>query len=197
MGIGILGEQKITLINEDPFDGNTDIDWPDDTTISCEANTHPDSLPVGSQRPIPDSNGACENVTVSGPIDVMEDAENSTYCYQIRRTWTVTDSCFIDINGFVVPKDYFHDQIIKITDDEAPTFDCPDDVSVDPGDNVILIVTSILDNCSDQGDITVTYDIDQDYVSDPFVPDVINQSGPNASGVAGDVNYPASRLWRR
>jgi hypothetical protein len=183
-------EQTIIVVNTDPFDGNTDIDWPDFLVISplsCEDDTHPDSLPLGSQRPILLTNNTCDIVSIADPEDLIfypVDPETSDFCYKIKRTWEVIDWCFVDSTG--APTIYEYEQIIKIVDDEAPTFDCPDNVSAGLGDPVNVVVTDIYDNCTDSIDITVAYDIDLGANGSYDV----SGSGADASGIGGDENYP-------
>ncbi len=110
---------------------------PANITISCEQD--PDSLQLTGE--VLDAKDNCGEVA---SIDYTDRAD--TVClgsYQIVRTWAVTDSC----NNTT-----FGDQIITVTDSQAPTFNLPPDTTLDCGlvsfgPEVAGFPTNLMDNC--------------------------------------------------
>jgi hypothetical protein len=181
----------LTVENSDPFDGNTDIDWPDDILdppLDCTESTDPSNTGV----PVLTKN-SCDlaEVALWDPNDDLiipaTNPQQQGFLYKIQRTWTVVDWCNLDDQGN--PSIFTDAQFIKVVDNDAPTFTCPSDVTISGGLNLDLVLTDIADNCTDLADIQVSYSIDQEF-DGTFSSDV-DGSGADASGSTGaGTDYP-------
>ena len=86
--------QIITIGNNSPFNGNTDVTWPQDVTLTnvCLADISPDNLPSNARRPVPFRNLDCAEVLTSYEDVVFPFGEDNV-CIKVLRTWTVKDWC--------------------------------------------------------------------------------------------------------
>jgi hypothetical protein len=120
--------QNITVENS-VANGGISIVWPTNTMISgCGGDVSPDSLPVGSQRPIVTVSG-CANIAMRSDdmvFDIVEDA-----CFKVIRTWEVIDWCTFDLEtGTGI---YRYHQLIKVLDEEAPILSGLDSIFIEIG----------------------------------------------------------------
>ncbi len=112
--------QTISVVNLRPFNGTTAIQWPTDITVStCGAATDPDSLAVGSQRPI-FTETSCDLVATA--YEDLELPIQLPACKKILRKWTVIDWCQYDPNVTGSTGFYTYTQVIKVLNTIAPNF---------------------------------------------------------------------------
>jgi subtilisin-like proprotein convertase family protein len=141
--------QVITLIDERPFNPNTDITWPQDyTTNMCSGTLHPDSLPIANARPrVNDDNCSLVGMHYKDTqFDVVEDA-----CVKILREWTIIDWCTYNENNPSAGGLYTRIQVLKIQDLQKPDIDgdCEDRIIPSYGacrDSVIIVMSGT-DQC--------------------------------------------------
>ena len=185
----LVCSQNITVENSAP-NGGIEIVWPTNTMISgCGGDVSPDSLPVGSQRPIVTVNG-CANIAMRSDdmvFDIVEDA-----CFKVIRTWEVIDWCTFDLeSGTGV---YRHHQLIKVLDDEAPILSGLDAISMEIGveddcgvqqANVVISPISAVD-CTPEHLLRFRYRIDfgNNGTYDTGFLDGANASGQFPSGTS-------------
>jgi len=141
------GEVEDYTIN---IQGSSSITWtnqPTNTTIECDESNLP--VNTGTSTAITTCGSAGLNVTYSDATSAGSCANAST----ITRTWTATDNCGNSEN---------FNQTITIQDNTAPSISCPATQSqvATNGVNVSLSdytsMATISDNCSSNGNITVT-----------------------------------------
>jgi len=145
--------QTITIVNNNVLTA-ADIDFPDDfgsavcgTTIE---SLSPDSLPVGSQRPIV-NDIACSEINISLSEEIFE---TDGSCLTIERTWTVVNWCNYDPANPAAGGIFSDTQMITVTDNEAPNIVCPPNPFVkiiNPSCDTTIFVfgpDSLSDNCS-------------------------------------------------
>ncbi len=186
--------QTITVNNTTPF-GLSNINWPaDEVTVDCSASLDPSNPAIG--EPSWTTEG-CSNI-ISGYDDlpfqyVQGDAD---YCQKVVRTWTIKDWCNPSA-------DFTHVQVIKIADNEDPSFltGCADvkaTGALDPATCQLLVSgleATARDNCTATDDLVWSYVIEYD--SATGLSD-FNGNSNDASGVfpAGDhkVTYYVSDL---
>ncbi len=145
--------QTITIENNNVLT-LADIQFPEDfgsaicgTTIESLA---PDSLPIGSQRPIVNEI-ACSEVNISLSEEVFE---TDGSCLTIERTWTVVNWCNYDPANPAAGGIFSDTQLITVTDDEAPFMVCPPNPFVkiiNPSCDTTIFVfgpDTLMDNCS-------------------------------------------------
>jgi hypothetical protein len=155
------GSATITIIDEVP----PEIQCPASFEIGCSDE------PVPSVTGMPVATDNCDQeLSVSYSDQIIDGicAGNDT----IRRTWTVEDDQ--DNSASCV-------QIIEVTDEEPPVITCPPDIVVACDADYTPQSTgaaTATDNCSAQGEITITYEDDE--------------SGLTGCGGTGVVN----RTWR-
>jgi len=132
-------------------DGSS-ITWtnqPANTTIECDASNLPANTGTATASTTCTASGGGTTVTYSDATAAGSCANAST----ITRTWTATDNCGNSEN---------FDQTITIQDNTAPTISCPatqNQVATNGVDVSLADYTSmatISDNCSSNGNITVT-----------------------------------------
>ncbi len=115
-------QQNITFVNNDPFNGNVDIIWPNDVFLDgCDDPTNPAYDPDNTGKPVL-TQGACDLVGVSYDDQIFPfNNQNINACFKIVRKWTVIDWCgaYQGPYGTVYPT-YTHTQIIKVSDPVAP-----------------------------------------------------------------------------
>ncbi len=139
-GNSISCDQNIVVVDETP----PTITCPADLTVNCDADTMPASTGM------PTVMDECNNSITLTYVDVTV-AGSGTVLYTITRTWMATDACGNSASC---------DQTIVVTDDQAPSISCPDDITafLNP-DSCQLFVTvppPIVDDAC--GDVTVTND---------------------------------------
>ena len=135
------------------------------TVNNCNGGTRPEDLPNSS----PVVNGAdCEQLAISYedlPF-VLNDSEED-YCQKIQRKWTIIDWCAFNNGNLASATLATYEQFILIQDNQAPVFGpLPDDFEVIDNDGDCLedvfITISATDDCSDNEEIAITYNIDID-----------------------------------
>jgi hypothetical protein len=162
-----------------------DVVFPADVTVSCESpSTSPSAtgtpyvLDFGQQFPIFPGTTFCElNGTYSDQILPVCDGT-----YKILRTWTVHDWCLPSGSG---TNPIFHIQIIKVSDEDGPVVQCPDDITAGTDPNGCLSYADlpdviIEDNCSQIASIVAQWQ--------------------NANGIWQEMNgtltnFPGNNLW--
>ncbi len=186
--------QTITIINNDPFDFHMDIDWPEDyeTVTECLGNSlDPQNLPTENGFPIL-SEDACDLTSYAYTDQVFEFVPDTDACLKILRKWSVIDWCQ---NGLTQS----YDQIIKISNNQAPTLTgncdaietCSFDVNCGPA--FVDLTMSATDDCTPGNLLNWTYVLDE--FSDGE--DLITVSG-SSSTVSASANYPIgthSIIW--
>ncbi|MGK0364344.1 MAG: hypothetical protein ACI85O_001401, partial [Saprospiraceae bacterium] len=117
--------QTITIVNNNNILTLADINFPDDFgSAICStslSSLDPDSLPVGSQRPIV-SEIACSEINISLNEEIFE---TDGACLTIERTWTVVNWCNYDPSNPAGGGIFSDTQYITVTDNEAPFIVCP------------------------------------------------------------------------
>ena len=155
--------QTITLIDDTPVV----IEWPEDyDAMGCVdiSDLSPDSLPAPYNYPVVTED--CELIATNVSDQVFTVAAPA--CFKIVRTWTLIDWCTYQAGGSTGI--WTHNQIIKVTDVDAPVFTCPDNLVVGVGNDckaavTLPDVTDIVD-CSE--DITVFVNSDFGVGPGPF-----------------------------
>lgn len=134
------------------------------TSCTSPDQLHPDSLPAPYNGPVFSSD--CELMAVNFSDQVFTVAPPA--CFKIVRTWKVINWCTYQPGGNTGI--WQATQIITVTDDNPPTFTCPDDVQVSVDTNcvatVVLPTVSDVQDCSD--DITVEVLTNLGFGSGPF-----------------------------
>lgn len=181
--------QIITIVNSDPFSADDITFLPGDLDFVTSAgncsldNLHPDSLENG--RPL-FTTDACDLVGAAFEDDVyeIEDA-----CFKIVRTWTITDWCQEEDPTY---EELTHVQIIKVTNEVAPTIQTSGPFTADTDDcdgGFIALSASATDDCSVAGDLRWTAFVYFDQVGvDTQTPDA-TYTGVGAVAMA-DGTYP-------
>lgn len=118
---------------------------PPNITISCADD--PENLSV-TGNVVNVSDNCDPDPIVVFQDQIMQDG-GCPQAYTIRRTWRVIDACN-NVTG--------KNQLITIVDDQAPTFNVPNDITVDCGEendfNITGVPTNVIDNCDDALSIT-------------------------------------------
>ena len=127
-GMTAMCLQTITVVNTQSLD-EKDITWPKDISLNtCGANTDPDNLPIGYNRPQLSRQPACGLAAIMHE-DKLYDAAPPA-CFKVFRTWTIIDWCVYDPAKSQTIGRYQHTQIVKVEDSQAPSFVCPPDIVV-------------------------------------------------------------------
>jgi len=114
-GLTASCSQTIQVENPDPFDGDTDIIWPNDTTItSCDV--FPDTSITGVPILITDG---CDIVSFNFRDDTLSTSLGNQV--KILRMWTVVDECQYTLNDPTSPGITTFTQVIELSDPDAPT----------------------------------------------------------------------------
>ena len=148
--------QFVFITNPNPF-SETDIEWPEDVTVSsCEAGAT-DSENTG--LPIL-SNYDCASIAKSEE-DVVFEVEGD-YCYKILRTWRVLDECADNITSGDF---YTYEQKITVLNSSAPVFttSCSNQNVISPEgscDAVVALSVEAEDDCTSSEALDYTYTID-------------------------------------
>jgi len=172
--------QTITVVNTDPFSGNTDpndsdnIIFPGDimgnNSISCAALQNDPTLidPANTGEPIiVGNNQSCSMVGIAIPSDLeFELGTGDCAGRKIFRKWAVVDWCQASDNPDLTqdgPGVWVHSQLIMIVDDVAPVLsNAPQDItlSVDANCEAMLTLPSIpssdIQDCNPNVAISVT-----------------------------------------
>ena len=171
--------QTITVRDNNPFNGNINVIWPADVTVSsCDLD---DATPeVLNSFPTP-QNTDCTNLAMSHTD--QEFFETPEACIKVLRTWRVIDWCnYNPTNGPL----YEHTQVIMLKGTNAPTFTTPcvditvDDVDFDCMQPINLSATAT-DPCTDAANIRYRWTIDltnNNTVDQSGSGNIINQSVP-------------------
>ena len=152
--------QRINLIDNTPIYVTFP---PDYTTSNCTdaAQLQPEDLPAPFNEPTAMGDD-CELLAVNFVDEEFNIAPPA--CFKILRTWTVIDWCTYNPNYPDGPGRYTAVQVIKVLDNDAPTFTCPDDFTVDIlsdnclGTVTLPDVTDIVD-CSDNTSVLISGDL--------------------------------------
>lgn len=143
--------QTITLVDNTPVT----VVWPDDYTangcVSIESLA-PDSLPPPYNFPVVTED--CELIATNVSDQIFN--VSAPACFKIVRTWTLMDWCD---NQSV----WTHQQTIMVYDNEAPTFTCPDNLTVSVDANCVGAVelpqVTDIQDCSQNTTVFVSSDL--------------------------------------
>lgn len=114
-GLTATCTQVITVVDVDPFDGLTDIVWPDHLTLNgCLSNTSE----AVTGKPTFLNKDKC-NQPVARYDDLVFNYVEGV-CYKILRNWTVIDWCTYDATVTPVKGLWRHTQVIKISNTDLP-----------------------------------------------------------------------------
>ena len=177
LGNEVMCEQKITVVDENPFT-EANITWPQGTLMldGC-GSLDPDSL---MSRPVIDTSAAsCYDISVSFS-DSSSSSCMQTPCLVVTRTWEVVDSCVLDTMG---NGRYTFTQTIEVNDTVAPVFNVTgiDTTIILDADSCDFFVGNLAVTATDCADsITITN-------NSPFA----DMGGADASGMypVGVTNF--------
>ncbi|MBK8483987.1 MAG: T9SS type A sorting domain-containing protein [Saprospiraceae bacterium] len=152
--------QTITVIDNTPFSLG-DIIWPGDLVLNgCGDNPNPEI----TGKPIFINRDICNQ-----PLSTYEDLTFNYVegvCFKILRKWTVIDWCTYNQN--VIPNKgvWYHTQVIKVNNTEAPFFtsSCVNQqYCITSGCEVkVTLEATASDLCTAQGELRWTYQLDLD-----------------------------------
>ena len=169
-GLSATCIQTIVVENQTPWNADgTQIIWPEDyeSTECLEGSTLlPEDLPEGFGEPEILGANTCELIATSYE-DLLLSVEPPA-CFKIVRTWTVLDWCSYDVNKPDGIGRYEYSQVLKILDQEAPTFETmPQDITVNAdGEDcnaIVELATVIAKDCSPNVTVTVQGDLGTGY----------------------------------
>ncbi len=103
----------------------TDVDFPDDLTLECGADTDPEDLPNADDYPAVDGYDIAFNACNLAATYEDQQVDICTNSYKVLRQWRVIDWCGNEVAT--------ETQIIKVLDTTAPVISCPDDFTVSTG----------------------------------------------------------------
>lgn len=162
VGLTATCSQLITVTNNDPFDGNTDIVWPlDFDSEECGISVSPDDLPAAYGNPVITEDG-CDIVVVTYNDELLPFEYPA--CYKILRKWTVVDWC--QFNADTGEGQWEKIQVIKISNTIAPviTSTCEDfDVcsyDANCGGVEVALTLDATDDCTDNANLRYSYVVD-------------------------------------
>ncbi|MBK8699591.1 MAG: T9SS type A sorting domain-containing protein [Saprospiraceae bacterium] len=170
-GLSASCEQRITLIDKDPFDKN-DIIWPlDYEATTCHSDLNPENLPLLYAYPrVTDDDCSLTSITYKDQHFTFVDGA----CEKILRTWTVIDWCtYVENTGIGIYTDL---QVIKLANKINPAFSSCRDSIVNIFDDCkgpVTIAASAYDDCTPVEQIKYSYRID------------LNDDGIEDFGLAG------------
>ncbi|MFK7937531.1 MAG: HYR domain-containing protein, partial [Saprospiraceae bacterium] len=152
--------QRINIIDT----SNVEIVFPPDyTTSNCSSasDLQPEDLPAPFNRPTTSGEG-CGLLAIDFTDEVFTVAPPA--CFKIIRTWKVINWCEYNPNDPDGGGRYEKVQIIKVLDNDAPTFDCPTDLTFDITENactttIELPELSNVDDCSSDVHTTINGDL--------------------------------------
>ena len=165
-----------------------DVIMPADVTVDC---SNPNTDPSNTGAPYLDEFGLQFELYPNNTICEMEAAYTDQVLpvcdgtYKILRTWTIYDWCLPTNPNPPNQNPLYHIQLVKVVDDQGPTFDCPADLTVNTNpweciSDSDLPDVIISDNCSQVASITARY---VDY--NGFTHDLNGQL----------VNFPGNNPW--
>ncbi len=169
-GLSATCIQTIAIDNQTPWNSDgTQITWPKDyESTECLEGTSliPADLPEGFGSPEILGANTCELIATSYE-DLVLSIEPPA-CYKIVRTWTVLDWCSYDVNSPDGIGRYEYSQIIKILDQDKPTFETtPQDITVNAdGEDcgaIVELATVIAKDCSPNVNVSVQGDLGSGY----------------------------------
>lgn len=178
--------QFIFIVNPDPFDIHTDVEFPEDisTTVSCApADLTPARL---NSRPVI-SEGLCDRIGVTYRDQVFYFVQGA--CFKIVRTWTIVDWCNRYEDGTYPERHY--DQTIAVMNNVSPviTSSCtPKQACTPKGDceqGFIALQATAQDDCTPAASLRWSIKIDLD--NDGTYNDTLSGTGAIATGSG---NYP-------
>lgn len=167
-----LCSQMIFIENLTPWNANGDaITFPADYMLTgdCGMGTQPEDLPGGSDFPTWTGEDECAQITATFEDETMMIAAPN--CFQINRTWTVSDVCNPGANFTQV-------QTITVEDNEAPVFiDAPADQTLmpnNPGDCTVAVTIALpeLNECDTQAEVILTGDLTEGFGDYDLMPGV-------------------------
>ena len=145
-------DQVITVVDDEA----PSITCPSDITVECiaditQAGCLADLLDTASNTD-PNVTGVATATDNCDPNPVISHSSDiaAGSCPQekvITRTWTATDDCGNASNCA---------QIVTVVDDTAPVMTCPDDITVNCEEDVILPTVTATDNCDN--DVTIVFE---------------------------------------
>lgn len=169
-GLSATCIQTIIVENQTPWNADgTQIIWPKDYESSeCleGSNLLPEDLPEGFGEPEILGANTCELIATSYE-DLILSIEPPA-CYKVVRTWTVLDWCSYDVNSPDGIGRYEYSQVLKVLDQEAPTFETiPQDITVNAdGEDcgaIVELASVIAKDCSPNVSVTVQGDLGTGY----------------------------------
>lgn len=150
--------QTITVRDNNPFNGNTNVTWPADRTVtSCDLE---DATPEALNSFPVLNNTDCTNLATSYTDQEFYDTPEA--CIKVLRTWRIIDWCnYNPVSGPL----WERTQVIKLTGSDAPRFTTPcTDITIDDTDNdcnhVVNLSASATDPCTDAVNIRYRWVID-------------------------------------
>lgn len=176
--------QTISFTNSTPFDGDTEIVWPNDTLIS-NCNLFPDTSITGVPRYIQD---ACDNVIMTFRDDTLRTVTGDAV--KILRYWNVTDWCQFVANDPTRPGEWLHTQVIEVSDPEPPVLvGCSSKLFCNENANcqplLVDLSITVTDNCTDDDELTVNWVVD---AFGDGIPDTGNEF--SGTGMNDSNSYP-------
>ncbi len=160
-GNSTTGSQKITVIDDDPFD-MSDITWPADVTIDDACVR---TIPPPSQTGFPAVNqDNCSQVMISTADATFNDPFSG--CAFFTRTFTVIDWCQYDPNANPLSGIWDSTQTITVLNDDPPIIQSPcRDTIICANEQTCLgdvVLTAFgLDSCTLDKDLVWTYTVDE------------------------------------
>ena len=151
--------QTITVVNSDPFDGNTDIIFPLDFEAgTCGLGLSPDDLSAPFNVPVI-TQDVCDLLAVTFEDEVLPISGDA--CFKILRTWIVVDWCQYDPNNPTAGGRYEHVQLIKILNSSAPVLTVGGDSDVenfdaDCGAAFVELFANATDDCTPTEDLQLS-----------------------------------------
>lgn len=107
--------QNIHIQNNDPFDGDADIIWPNDTSI-IGCTVFPDTSVTGAPILLTDG---CDMVSMTFRDDTLRSSLGDQV--KILREWVVIDECQYTLNDPTNTGLWDYTQVIQLEDPDAPT----------------------------------------------------------------------------
>ena len=159
--------QIITIENESTFNAQS-IVWPHDyLTLACGFESlDPDNLPFGFDQPKFDVTGSCNNIFMRFTDSNFDNSANPEGCFEIHRLWEVIDWCQYNPDNPSAGGIYTYTQIISVLNNVPPTFNCPEDITVDVTDGAcetfVNLVGTAVDDCTPGTLMNYSYSIDID-----------------------------------
>ena len=152
--------QIINIENDDPFDGDTDVIYPADTSI-IGCNVFPDTSVTGV--PIITSD-ACDIIAVTFTDDTIRTVLNDD-AVKILRRWVIIEECQFRMNDPLNPGIWENTQIIELEDPDAPTImNCSNKIfcneQPDCGDLTVDLSIEVDDTCTPADRLQVRWVVD-------------------------------------